>query len=160
MGEWRYNSIILDLGNRWRLVSFTAWPLFSFLWHYSPNLGLGIHPSNSPFHFCFLDLRQSVGLLGRVISSSQDLNLHANTETRTHTHTQTLNIHALNGFRTHDPGFRPSEGSAFLRPLGYRDRPWPLYPRRNPYAAEKRKNIVPARNRTPVVQPVGRLYTD
>jgi hypothetical protein len=57
-----------------------------------------------PFHFSFLDLRQSVGLLGRVISSSQGLYLYINTEK--HTHTQTLNIHALSGIRAHDPGFR------------------------------------------------------
>jgi hypothetical protein len=41
---------------------------------------------------------------------------------KTHTDTQTLNIHALSGIRTHDPGFRASEDSACLRPLGYRDR--------------------------------------
>jgi hypothetical protein len=72
--------------------------------------------------FRFLDLRQSVGLLRRVISSSQVLYLYTNTEKLTHTHTQILNIHALSGIRTHDPGFRSSEDSACLRPLGYRDR--------------------------------------
>jgi hypothetical protein len=46
---------------------------FLFLWRYSPNLGLGLPPWNSPFHFSLLDLRQTVGLLGRVISSSQGL---------------------------------------------------------------------------------------
>jgi hypothetical protein len=40
---------------------------------------------------------------------------------KTHTHTQTLNIHALSGIRTNGPGFRASEHSARLRPLGYRD---------------------------------------
>jgi hypothetical protein len=30
----------------------------------------------------------------------------------------TSNIHALNGIRTHDPGFRASEDSSCLRPLG------------------------------------------
>jgi hypothetical protein len=57
--------------------------------HYSPNLHLGLPPWNSPFHFCLLDLRHSVGLLGRVISSSQGLYVHTNTEnahTRTHAH--------------------------------------------------------------------------
>jgi hypothetical protein len=57
---------------------------FSF-WRYSPNLGLGLPSWNSPFHFGLLDLRHSVGLLGRVISSSQGLYLHANTEKHTHT---------------------------------------------------------------------------
>jgi hypothetical protein len=89
-----------------------------FLWRYSPNLGLGLPPWNSTFHFGFLDLRQSVGLLGRVISSSQGLYLYTNTEKHTHT----LNIHALGGIGTNDPGFRASEDSACLRPLGYRDR--------------------------------------
>jgi hypothetical protein len=51
---------------------------------------------------------------------ARSLYLYTNTEK--HTHTQTPNIHALNGIRTHDPGFRGSEDSACLRPLGYRDR--------------------------------------
>jgi hypothetical protein len=34
----------------------------------------------------------------------------------------TPNIHALCGILTHDPGFRASEDSSCLRPLGYRDR--------------------------------------
>jgi hypothetical protein len=79
------------------------------------------------FHFGFLDRRQSVGLLGRMISSSQGPYLYINTEKRTHTHTQTLNIHALSGIRTHNPGFRASEDSTWLRLLGYRDRPWLYY---------------------------------
>jgi hypothetical protein len=49
------------------LTIFILW--FFFLWRYSPNLGLGLPPWNSPFHLGFLDLRQSVGLLGQVISS-------------------------------------------------------------------------------------------
>jgi hypothetical protein len=72
---------------------------------------------NSPFHLGLLDLRHSVGLLGRVISSSQGLCLHTRTE-----NAQTLNFHALSGIRTHDPGLRAGECSACLRPFGYRDR--------------------------------------
>jgi hypothetical protein len=45
--------------------------LFFFLWRYSPHLGLDLPPWNFPFHFSLLDLGHSVGLLGRVISSSQ-----------------------------------------------------------------------------------------
>jgi hypothetical protein len=62
--------------------------VFSFfsLWRYNPNSGLGLSPRNFPFHFSLLDLRQSVGLLGRVISSSQGLYLYTNTEKRTHIH--------------------------------------------------------------------------
>jgi hypothetical protein len=72
----------------------------------------------------FLDQGQSVGLLGRVISSSQGIYLytgqHGHRKTRTHTHT--ANIDALSGIRTHDPGFRASEDSWCLRSLDYRDR--------------------------------------
>jgi hypothetical protein len=60
--------------------------IFFPLWSYSPNLGLGQPPWNSPFHFGLLDLRHSVGLLGQVISSSQGLYLYRNTEKRTYTH--------------------------------------------------------------------------
>jgi hypothetical protein len=42
---------------------------------------------------------------------------------KTHIHTQTLNIHAMSGIQTHDPGFRATEDSVCLRRLGYRDRP-------------------------------------
>jgi hypothetical protein len=38
----------------------------------------------------------------------------------------TSNIHALSGIRTHGPGFRANEDSAWLRPLGYRDRIIPI----------------------------------
>jgi hypothetical protein len=93
--------------------------IFFFLWRYSPNLGLGLPPWNSPFHFGLLDLRYSVELLGRVISSSQGLYLYTNTEKRTHTNTKHP---CLSGIRTHDPSFRASEDSAYLRPFGYRDR--------------------------------------
>jgi hypothetical protein len=62
--------------------------MFSFLWRYSPNLGLGLPPWNSPFHFGLLDLSHSVGLLCRVISSSQGLFLYTNTEKRTYTNTK------------------------------------------------------------------------
>jgi hypothetical protein len=58
---------------------------FFFLWRYSPNSGLGLPPWNFPFHFSLLDLRHSVGLLGRVISSSQGLYPYTNIEKRTHT---------------------------------------------------------------------------
>jgi hypothetical protein len=38
------------------------------------------------------------------------------------THTHKLNIHALSGIRSHDPGFQASEDSTCLRPLGNRNR--------------------------------------
>jgi hypothetical protein len=71
-------------------IPFTAFMhgFFFFLWRHSPNLGLGLPPWNSPFHFGLLDLRHSVRLLGWVISSSRGLYLHTNTEKRTHTNTK------------------------------------------------------------------------
>jgi hypothetical protein len=62
---------------------------------------------------------QMVGL-GQVISSSQGLYL--NTGQHKHRINAHTDIHALCWIRTHDPGFRASEDSAYLRPLGYRDR--------------------------------------
>jgi hypothetical protein len=46
------------------------------------------HPCNALFHFSFLKLRQSVGLLGRGIGQSQGLYLHKTTQTQKK-HTQT-----------------------------------------------------------------------
>jgi hypothetical protein len=60
---------------------------FFFLWRYSPNLGLGLPPWNFPFYFGFLDLRQSEGLLGRVISSSQGLSTCTQTQKNAHIYT-------------------------------------------------------------------------
>jgi hypothetical protein len=84
---------------------------FLFHWLYSP---LGPWP----LIFSFMIILQTVGLFGRVISSSQCLNVH----TGQHKHIHIPNIHALCGIRTHDPGFRASEDSTRLRRLGYRDR--------------------------------------
>jgi hypothetical protein len=84
-----------------------------------PNSGLG-HFNKISFSLQLLDLGQSVGLLGWVISSSQGLSLYANIE-NAHT-TQILNIHAQSAVRTHGPGVRLSEDISCFRPLGYRDR--------------------------------------
>jgi hypothetical protein len=81
-----------------------------FLWRYSPNLGLGLPPWNSPFHFGFLDLRESVVLLGRVISSSQ-------TQTQKNAHIHTNIKHPCHEWDSNPRSRLPSE-----RPLGYRDR--------------------------------------
>jgi hypothetical protein len=48
---------------------------------------------------------------------------HRTTQTQ-NKHIHIPNIHVLCGIRTHHPGFRASEDSSCLRPLGYRDRPW------------------------------------
>jgi hypothetical protein len=65
--------------------------------------------------------RHMVGLLGRVISSSQGLYLYRTTQ---HKKTRT-NIHAISGIQTHDPVYersRPTPQTA--RPL---DRPHSVY---------------------------------
>jgi hypothetical protein len=56
---------------------------FFFLWHCNPiqALAASMKPSVS---LQLLDLGQSVGLLGRLIHSSQGLYLYTNTEKRTH----------------------------------------------------------------------------
>jgi hypothetical protein len=56
---------------------------FFFLWPYSPIQALAASMKLS-VSLQLLDLGQSVGLLGRVISSSQGLYLYINTEKRTH----------------------------------------------------------------------------
>jgi hypothetical protein len=58
------------------LISSAVSFVFVFLWRYNPNVGPWPTSMKPPFHFGFLDLRQSVGLLGRVISSSQGLYLY------------------------------------------------------------------------------------
>jgi hypothetical protein len=82
---------------------FRPWPT---PWNFSVSLQL-------------LDLGQSVGLLGLVISSSRGLYLYTFTEKRTHK--TSLNIHALSGIRTNGRGVSASEDSSRLRLLGYRD---------------------------------------
>jgi hypothetical protein len=57
-----------------------------FLWRYSPNFVPWSTPMKLSVHFGLQDFRHSVGLLGRVISSSQGLYLYINTEKRTYTH--------------------------------------------------------------------------
>jgi hypothetical protein len=62
------------------------WPLFQFL-----NLFI-----------------QTVGLLGRVISSSQGRYLHTGQHKHRINACTHQTFHALNGIRNHDPGFRAS----------------------------------------------------
>jgi hypothetical protein len=105
--------------DNWRYLSNTCWfnktvksyLLNSFLFYLTVSR-----------LFCHSDhFSQTVGLLGRVISSSQGLYLNTGQQKhRINTHMP--NVHALCGIRTHDPGFRTSENSACLRQFGYRDR--------------------------------------
>jgi hypothetical protein len=64
---------------------------------------------------------QSVGLLGRGISPSQDRYLH--TEQRKHRkNAHSTDVHASSRIRAHDPSVRASEDSSCLRPRGNCDR--------------------------------------
>jgi hypothetical protein len=74
--------------------------------------------------FSFIIILQTVRLLGWVISSSQGLYLNTGQHEQ-NKHIDIPNTHALCGITTHDPGFRESEDSICLRPLGYRDRQRP-----------------------------------
>jgi hypothetical protein len=66
-----------------------------------------------PLIFIFMIILQMVGLLGRVISSSQGLYLNAGQ------HIHIPNTHALCWIRIHDLGFQAIEDSTCLRPLSY-----------------------------------------
>jgi hypothetical protein len=92
-----------------------------FLWHYNPQFGAWPTSMILSVSLGLLDLRYSTGLLGRVINPSQGRYMYRNTE-NARTYKQALNIYALSGVRTHNAGFRASEDSTCLRPLGYRHR--------------------------------------
>jgi hypothetical protein len=64
---------------------------------------------------------QTVGLLGRVISTSQGPYLNAG-QHKQNKRIHTPNIHSLCGIRTHDPSGRASEDSSYPRPRSYCDR--------------------------------------
>jgi hypothetical protein len=88
------------------------------LWHYSPS---GPRPTsmNLSDHFGF----SRSYTFGRTPWAGDQLvarPLPVHKHRKTHTHK--LNIHALSGIRSQDPGFQASEDSTCLRPLGYRDR--------------------------------------
>jgi hypothetical protein len=105
------------------------WPLnykpifhsFIHQWLYSPLLGRGL------FFSFVLFFTQSVGFLGRVISSSQGRYLH--TGHHKHRINAYTDIHALSGIRAHDPSVRASEDSSCLRSRGHCDWRIPIYSR-------------------------------
>jgi hypothetical protein len=74
--------------------------------------------SDFQFHDHFTDRRTPWTSDQLVI---RPLSVHRTTQTQ-NKHIHTPNIHALCSIRTHDPGFRASEDSACLRPLGYGNR--------------------------------------
>jgi hypothetical protein len=82
---------------------------------YSPYLGLSLFFSFVIFY------TQTVGLLGPVISPSQDLCLH--TEQQNHRiNLHNIHIHASSRIRTHDTSVRASKDGSCLRPRGRCDR--------------------------------------
>jgi hypothetical protein len=101
----------LHRDHHWSLV-LPLW--FFFLWLYSPIQALATSMKLS-VSLQLLDLGQSVGLLGRVISSSQGFYPYTNTEKRTH---NTNTKHPWPRRDLNPRSQRPSE----RRPLGYRDR--------------------------------------
>jgi hypothetical protein len=109
----------------------TMWRPFFFHWLYSP---LRPWPLIFQFHDRFTDGRTSWTSDQLV---ARPLPKHRTTQTQ-NKHIHIPNIHAMCGFRTHDLGFRASEDSICLRPLGYRDRRRPLYPRGNRYQMDRR----------------------
>jgi hypothetical protein len=86
----------------------------------APTWSIG-HLWNASFHLKFLNLRQSVGLLGRGISPSQGRYLHRTTQ-KHKINAHNTDIHALSGIRTHDPSVRAGEHVSYLRPAGHCDR--------------------------------------
>jgi hypothetical protein len=86
-----------------------------FHWLYSH---LGPWPLIFHFHDHFTD-GKTTWKSGKLVA--RPLPKHRTTQTK-NKHMYISNIHALYCIRTHDPGFRASEDSTCLRPLGYRDR--------------------------------------
>jgi hypothetical protein len=76
--------------------------------------------------FYILVVLRTVGLLGRVFSSSQGLYLNTGQQKTQNKYVLIPNIHALYGIQNHDPRFRVRENSTCLRLLGYCDRPVPF----------------------------------
>jgi hypothetical protein len=115
---WRHDITVISCNINSIMSVFCYQKRNIFSLALQPNSGLGRLQEIS-VSLQLLDLGQSVGLLGRFISSSQGLYLYTNTEDAHKS--QALNIHAVSGIRTHGPGACASEVSSFLRPLGYRD---------------------------------------
>jgi hypothetical protein len=90
-------------------------PFFFHLWLYSPIKALAASMKLSVL-LQLLDLGESVGLLGRVISSSQGLYLYTNTEKRTH---NTNTKYLCPEWDSNSRSRRPRERRYFM--LRYRD---------------------------------------
>jgi hypothetical protein len=90
-------------------VLWEVMPYF-FLWLYSPIQALAATKKLS-VSLQLLDLGQSVGLLGWVISSSQGLHLYTNTEKRKH---NTNTKHPCPEWNSNPWSLRPSERRQFM----------------------------------------------
>jgi hypothetical protein len=128
-----YYSYMYRLFGHRQVHLFTLGCTAQSLYWQSFFLRLALQPLSGPWptsmklsvSLGLLDLIHSVGLLGRVICSSQGLTC---TQTQKNAHTNTNTKHPCPEWvRIHDPGFRASEDSACLRLLGYRDRLANLY---------------------------------
>jgi hypothetical protein len=73
----------------------------------------------------FLNVRQSIGLLGRGIRPVQGHYLHRTTQTPKKRRQTSIN--ALSGIRTHVRSVRAGEDISCLRPRGHRDRQFLYY---------------------------------
>jgi hypothetical protein len=102
----RFSGFVFFLGRR-KLDPLRQKEHF-FLWFCSSIQALAASMKLS-VSLQLIDLGQSVGFFGRMMSSLQSLYLYKSTK-NAHT-TQTLNIHALSVIRTHGPDVRASEDS-------------------------------------------------
>jgi hypothetical protein len=82
---------------------------------------LPAHSEPRPLIQFRIHFSQTVGLLGRVISSSQGRYLYTG-QHKQNKRIHTPNIHSLSGIRTHNPSIRTNEDSSCHRPRGYCDR--------------------------------------
>jgi hypothetical protein len=104
-------------------IQYDNYSIFFFIGTTAP-VGPGLPPWNCPFHFgFFLNHIQSVGRLGRVISSSQGLYLFTNTEKHTYTNTK----HSCPEWDSKPRSRLPSERRECTLPLGYRDRHYSVW---------------------------------
>jgi hypothetical protein len=122
----------------WRMnIMLTEYPATLQIMHLSMFLSISIHPSiYQSVYSCysslehrasvkrfvslqFLNLRQSVGLLGQGTSPSQGRYLYTGQHKRRIN--EHIDMHALSRIRTHDPSVWAGEDGSCLRPQGHCD---------------------------------------
>jgi hypothetical protein len=112
------------MSNRYSTSCHTFWRIHSFInGSTAPLLSPGL------FFSFVIFFTESVGLLGRASSPSQDRYLHTGQDK--HRITAHTKIRALSGIRNHDPSVRAGEEISCIRPRGHRNRPfwisWPIF---------------------------------